>query len=72
MSITISTDVVCDECSAWIDGTFANRPMVAQARRQAKLLGWSRRGGRDLCPECSESIDEPTQPPSHGSDSALG
>lgn len=61
MTITVSTDVVCDSCGDWVVGvrgtTFAQATL---ARDQAEACGWTRpwRSGFkryvDLCPRCSK------------------
>jgi hypothetical protein len=56
MSITVTTDVFCDgpDCLAWINGVSSTRTQAAAARKEARRYGWSRRNGRDLCPECRQ------------------
>lgn len=61
MTITVCTDVFCDECGFWDDrGTVADvGARVREARAKARTLGWTHRGGMDLCPECSKVASEP-------------
>lgn len=56
MSLSVITDVFCDGagCNAWTEGADAH-PTHAQgvrARANARLAGWVRRNGLDLCPYC--------------------
>ena len=65
MSLTISTDVVCDECADWIHGGVGLKAQPHKARRIAATVGWTRRrsnDGRfiDLCDRCTMPR-EPTQ-----------
>ena len=59
--ITIWCDGVMPDgygCSSWHDGqggsTMGDTATAGQARRLGRESGWSYRGGRDLCPECTE------------------
>ena len=59
MSLTITTDVFCDECGAWNSQTGGATGMVImghEARRKAKSAGYVclRENGKllDLCPDC--------------------
>lgn len=60
MSITVTTDIFCTDCSQWIHGTISNRAKIREARRIAKKEGWnyikSPYMGKmvDVCPECSK------------------
>ena len=65
MSITITTDVFCDRCPMWVHGVTGSGSRSADARRVAKASGWTRRDGRDLCPDCvAETADgKPITPP---------
>ena len=67
MSTTITTDVFCDNCSAWINGfvsCISRKAATKLAREEAKRYGWiyKRIDGKvvDLCPECWErkGVDE--------------
>jgi len=56
MSVTISTDVFCDQCGNWIEGVTGAKPRHKEARRVAKEAGWSyhpSHGYQDLCPICA-------------------
>lgn len=55
MSLSVSTDVHCDECGAWVDGAVDTKMAASAARRAARLAGWKRIRGRDICPDCRES-----------------
>lgn len=56
VSITVSTDIVCDVCHDWIHGTSGPRSNAKEARRVAKRKGWRRTtidGTKvDVCPKC--------------------
>ena len=39
MSVTISTDVFCDQCGNWIEGVTGAKPRHKAARRVAKEAG---------------------------------
>lgn len=59
MSLTVTTDVNCDRCIAWVFGISGyTNVQSAIARKSAARAGWTRRkvDGKfvDLCPECSE------------------
>lgn len=58
MSITITTDVVCDRCANWYGGATGAAPLRMRARRAARACGWTRKAidGEmlDLCPTCSD------------------
>lgn len=66
MSITISTDVFCNICGNWIEGSCGPRPQVRQARRAAKKAGWLRCHSPfdgcliDACPGCVKEYSLPT------------
>jgi hypothetical protein len=49
--------VVCDVCEESSDcsGAMADQhfPGSEMARDEARLYGWSRDGGRDVCPDCT-------------------
>ena len=65
MSITIVTDVFCDICGVWIHGAWGQEPLVQQARKAVKKVGWLRCrspfDGRliDACPGCVKEHDLP-------------
>lgn len=52
MSITITTDVFCDEegCGWWIFGVVGKRTNASGARCNAGQQGWVHWGGKDFCP----------------------
>jgi hypothetical protein len=58
VSITITTDVMCDGCGDWTHGVTGAGPSGVAARRVAKRCGWAHVKGApgggmlDLCPEC--------------------
>lgn len=54
MSITVTTDVFCDGCNNWTNGTSGPRTDTKTARTNAHLEGWkrSRANGNDYCPDC--------------------
>lgn len=54
MSITVTTDVFCDGCMAWIDGVTGPSVDRPGARARVKQHGWTHTKGKDYCPECSE------------------
>lgn len=54
MTMTRMFTVTCDECLISAD---ESHWWSSVARDVACKLGWTRRGKRDLCPECSESTD---------------
>ena len=63
MSIRVTTDVVCDRCGGWREGTTSTKAKKREARRIAKNAGWVRRdqppgSGRyvDLCPTCADGV----------------
>lgn len=62
MSLTISTDIMCDRCSNWdrdITRTGV-RTMAKAARKAAKHRGWHiGPKGFDLCPECVKITEWP-------------
>lgn len=54
MSITVTTDVLCDGigCSQWIHGVTGPRTDARSARNNARRDGWSVTSRGDLCPDC--------------------
>jgi hypothetical protein len=53
VSVGVITYVQCDNChrvGPTADGRAANRP---EARQNARVLGWTTKGRRDLCPTCT-------------------
>jgi hypothetical protein len=63
MSLSVSTDVVCDEphCGQWVAGVSGRQKVHAwEARHRAVRLGWSREGRGDgfvdLCPEHASKV----------------
>ena len=63
MSITISTDVFCDNCVVWVEG-ISGRGFVDKktARKNAKIQGWisiyRNKKLIDLCPACQQTAKE--------------
>lgn len=56
MSITITTDVFCDDCGMdWVHGITGNKPQRAEARRVARAAGWLCDRSGDYCPKCRPS-----------------
>lgn len=59
MSIQITTDVFCDQCSAWGHHSTGRKADVAGAKAAAKQDGWTfqRVAGREksACPVCNKS-----------------
>lgn len=55
--IKISTDVICDECSAYVLGESGDKPAVKSALNTAREAGWVRVKYQskfiDLCPKCA-------------------
>lgn len=58
MSITVRTEVFCDNCCNWIQGAVGGQKLVQVARRYAQRQGWTRQNGRDLCKLCSARFSE--------------
>lgn len=56
MSITVTTDVFCDDCGHWIHGPSTYKAEPMGARLWAKKAGWVRRKVNgalvDLCAKC--------------------
>lgn len=44
-----------ERCAAWYGTAELPNDTATKLRRQARIYGWKRRDGRDLCPDC-ESI----------------
>ena len=66
MSITVSTDVFCDICGCWVEGTCGPKSQAREARRRAKKEGWLRCHSPfgcliDVCPRCAEEHSLPVQ-----------
>lgn len=61
MSITVSTDVFCDDCSSWEDGATGSKIRAKAARAIVKEMGWKRYlvNGKwiDLCPVCAAAYE---------------
>lgn len=57
MSLSVTTDVFCDGCNTWVEGTHGRvKAEPAEARRIAKEAhGWWRINGQDLCPKCAKA-----------------
>lgn len=58
MSITVTTDVFCDDCSNWIFGDASHKIRKNYARKIAKKNGWKHFKSPitekmiDVCPKC--------------------
>jgi len=56
MTLSVTVTLFCDgeDCPAWVDDVSGLRRSEAAAAAwlAAKLKGWERRDGRDLCPKC--------------------
>lgn len=65
MSMTITTDVFCDDCSDWTEGVSAIKIQAKTALAIAKSRGWKRiREGNlvlDLCPACARKREQEEQ-----------
>lgn len=63
MSVTITTDIFCDDCPIWTEGVAYGWPAVREAREHAKRNGWKyiKRGCVmvDLCPDCYKAGIDP-------------
>ncbi len=61
MSKVITTEIFCDGCSNWVEGTITSRAAIQQSRALARREGWkfrwnnSRQQYEDVCPECLEA-----------------
>ncbi len=55
MSVTITTDVFCDQCGNWAHyGTHPTKAVIAEALRGARRAGWTvKRDGSCTCPQCN-------------------
>lgn len=47
--IVVSRSLFCDMCANWVDSDDPS-DLAPTIRRKARRRGWTRRGGRDLCP----------------------
>lgn len=56
MSITVTTDVFCDQCGDWVFGIASHKIENKKARLNAKKQGWLRIKNQDICPSCKEKI----------------
>ena len=60
MSITVTTDVFCDWCSAWMEGAISDRAQAKESRRMVYEEGWRYRWSKarqkyeDVCPRCNK------------------
>ena len=59
MSVRITTDIFCDQCSNWEHGVTCDAPDIKSTRKALKKLGWTYKLNteegyyEDLCPACS-------------------
>lgn len=72
MGIVIETLLFCDGIGCPMDGPYgegdARAERGAQLRRQAKNSGWTRRNGKDFCPDCSAKMRKQPNAPLEGRD----
>jgi len=54
--IRITTDVFCDKCGDWEQGTTRFSSDSKAARKKAKARGWVYFLGNDYCPKCKKEI----------------
>ena len=56
MSYTITVDIFCDSCPAWMEegGAAASKPDKKEANGRAKWFGWTVKGKKHYCPKCVE------------------
>lgn len=53
MSVTIRTEIHCDQCGNWEDQTTGTRPDARHVRAWLKTKGWKFKAGiGDLCDRC--------------------
>lgn len=53
MSITVTTDIVCDECGDWRHGVSGMASAAKAARAEVhRRYGFRRIDGKDLCAKC--------------------
>ena len=50
MTILIAKEIMCDGCAEWVR---LDTPYVNDEWRFFKADGWSRKGGKHWCPECT-------------------
>jgi hypothetical protein len=54
VSVTITTDVFCDECSHWAHFGTGTKSQTGEALRAARAAGWTvLASGRCTCPKCN-------------------
>jgi hypothetical protein len=60
MTIVLTTDVFCDGadggCSEWTRGVTGPRSRAADARREARRVGWTITKAGDFCPACARTV----------------
>jgi hypothetical protein len=54
VSILIAREIWCDICSEWV--RLDSGETVADRWPEMSADGWTRKGGRHFCPECSEKM----------------
>lgn len=59
MSLTITTDIMCDRCSQWDRNVSVTGPRTNArlARKRAARRGWSITRGLELCPDCVKATE---------------
>ena len=61
MSKVVTTEIFCDWCSSWTEGTITSQASVQKSRAIARRNGWRfrwsnrRRRYEDVCPQCLEA-----------------
>ena len=62
MSVTFTIDAFCDICETnWVHGICCRDIIgknISEARRVAKVHGWKRKNGKDICPDCSKNEEK--------------
>ncbi len=53
MSISITTDLFCDQCSHWQPGCTRRAAASREVLAAARQVGWTITRGKHLCPACN-------------------
>lgn len=62
MSVIVTTEIFCNWCSKWIEGTISDRASAQESRRIAYEEGWKYRWSvkrqqyEDICPSCLKEL----------------
>ena len=61
MTVRYTADVFCNKCGSWLHYNVGIRPVIRQARKFAKEMGWIVKRGPDgylidICPSCQEAL----------------